>query len=125
MLECHRLGIGLLPPTINAPGPNFAVEGGKIRVPVGRVGGLTERTGERLLAEHGRAPFTSLKDFFLRVHPSGEELEALTRVGAFDEFGKNRTEQFWEAQYLNRTFGGNDEPGQGWLLPPPPLKPCP
>ena len=29
-----------------------------------------------------------------------------------------RTRQFWQAQYLLRTFGSSSEPGQGWLIPP-------
>jgi DNA polymerase III alpha subunit len=40
VLECHRLGIRLLPPTVNQPGPQFGVEGQSIRVPLTRVKGL-------------------------------------------------------------------------------------
>ena len=29
VLECHRLGLKFLPPTVNAPGPGFAVEDGR------------------------------------------------------------------------------------------------
>jgi error-prone DNA polymerase len=32
--------------------------------------------------------------------PTGEELEAMIRAGAFDEFGETRTRQFWQAQHL-------------------------
>lgn len=125
VLECHRLGIPMLPPCINQPGPAFTVEVGKIRVPAMRTKGLTDRTKERVLAERKQKSFGSLKDFYLRVQPNAEELEALMRVGAFDEFGQTRTQQFWEVQYLTRTFGGSTEPGQGWLLPPPSLDKLP
>jgi len=125
VLECHRLGIRLLPPTVNAPGPKFVVEEDCIRVPVTRVKGLTERVGDRLLSERQHGPFKSLKDFYLRVHPSAEELEAFIRVGALDEFGATRTEQFWESLRLQRTFGDTSEPGQGWLLQPPSLDKLP
>ncbi len=125
VLECHRLGICLLPPTINNPGPNFVVEQGQIRVPVTAVKGLTERVKELLLEEANRKSFACLKDFYLRVHPSMEELESLMRVGGFDCFGQSRTQQFWEVQYLHQTFGPNAEPGQGWLLPPPSLDKLP
>ena len=57
-----------------------------------------------------------MRDFYRRVAPPAEELEALIRVGAFDGFGKTRIEQFWEGQYLRRAFAG-DSSGQGWLLP--------
>ncbi len=118
VLECHRLGITLLPPTINQPGPMFQPEGKSIRVPVRCVKGLTNRTGERILNEREHGPFASLADFCRRVMPSAEEMELLLRVGVFDEFGKARTAQFWECQFLQRTFGHAVD-GQGLLLPPP------
>ncbi len=93
VLECHRLGISLLPPSVNDPGPQFRVREGKIRVPLLRVKGLTGRTSETILAERDRDRFSSLPDFLLRVQPLPQEMEALIRVGAFDEFGKSRTTQ--------------------------------
>ncbi len=122
VLECLRLGLHLLPPTVNQPGPKFEVESDRsIRVPVTRLKGLTERTTGALLAERRRAPFLSLADFARRVVPQAEELEALIRAGALDGFDRPRTEQFWEAQFLHRAFGDPHAHGQGWLLPPPGL----
>jgi DNA polymerase-3 subunit alpha len=118
VLECHRLGLKLLPPDVNEPGPAFAVYGNAIRVPVTRLKGLTERTSEKLLAARKKDLFASLADFFHRVRPSGEELEAMIRAGAFDAFGEPRTRQFWSAQYLLRTFNASDETGQSWLISP-------
>jgi len=157
VLECHRLGIPLLPPWVNEPGPGFNVvhassepEGGTagrgpqkrvgdtpplpawiegmrqgsrgenaIRVPVTRVKGLTERTKERLGRERARGEFRSLADFYRRVTPANDEMEALIRVGALDGFGKPRTTQFWDFQFLRCSFGDATDPDQGWLLPPP------
>jgi DNA polymerase III alpha subunit len=116
VLECHRLRIGLLAPSVNQPGPGFAVEQGKIRVPVVRAKGLTQRTADRMIAERQRGPFGSLADFFRRVVPQPEEMEIMVRVGAFDEFGQSRTTQFWGAQQAQRAFGQSAD-GQGWLLP--------
>jgi error-prone DNA polymerase len=123
VLECHRLGIRLLPPWINQPGPHFVVCGKSIRVPVTYVKGLTERTGSRIIQEYDRCGFRSLQDFYRRVSPSPDEMESLIRVGAFDGLGKTRTAQYWESQHLCRSFGQNQsvERGQGWLLPPPGL----
>ena len=118
VLECHRLGITLLPPSINQPGPMFQPVGQAIRVPVRSVKGLTERTSKRILTEREHGEFPSLADFYRRVGPSTEELESLLRVGAFDDFGRSRTAQFWECQFLQRTFGTAGD-GQGLLLPPP------
>lgn len=124
VLECHRLGIRLLPPCIQEPGPTFTVVNGAIRVPVTRMKGLSVATQERLLQEHQRGVFTSLPDFCQRVCPSAEELEALIRLGAFDTFGLSRTALFWEAQFYLRTWS-QENGQQGWLLPPPSLKQLP
>ena len=107
VLECHRLGIPLLPPSVNEPGPHFSVFPGAaaargqivtspaIRVPVLQVKGLTNRTKQALLRERAHGEFSSLTDFFLRVQPLPEEMETLIRVGAFDIFGQSRTAQYW------------------------------
>jgi DNA polymerase III alpha subunit len=126
VLECHRLGLQFLPPSVNQPGPEFKAEGRRqkeeqdaaappemvsafglrpsafIRVPATRAKGLTQRTTECWLAERERRPFISLADFHRRVAPQREELEILIRLGAFDEFDHPRTAQFWEAQLLNK-----------------------
>ena len=78
-----------------------------------------------MLAARERGPFASMADFFHRVAPSGEELEAMIRVGAFDEFGETRTRQFWQAQHLLKTYGASVQSNQGWLVPPPGLEQLP
>jgi DNA-directed DNA polymerase III PolC len=100
ILECHRLGIPLLPPSVNQPGPRFTVSGGAIRVPILNLKGLTLRTRETILRERERAAFVSLPDFFLRVQALPEEMETLIRVGAFDEFGQTRTAQYWQYKHV-------------------------
>lgn len=90
-----------------------------IRVPVTQLKGLTDRTRGRLLSERARGEFRSLPDFYRRVAPLAEEMEALIRVGAFDGFGQPRTAQFWDFQFLRRAFSDDAQPDQGWLLPPP------
>jgi len=153
VLECHRLGIPLLPPSVNEPGPQFTVTeerspkaevrspkegrdpkaeaqaltsaahsdfglrtsdfGPAIRIPLLQIKGLTQRTSEIILRERARGPFASLADFFLRVRALNEEMEALIRVGAFDDFGQSRTAQYWAF----RSLGTNA--GQASRLPPP------
>jgi error-prone DNA polymerase len=102
VLECHRLGLKFLPPTVNEPGPQFTSHGTAIRIPLTRAKGLAERTATRLLTERERGVFISLADFHRRVKPSPEEIETLIRAGGFDEFGQTRTRQFWEAQHLQK-----------------------
>ena len=151
VLECHRLGIRFLSPSVNDPGPDFEVvrtecpettgearlihgsildptsKGSptckrygdrSIRVPLTSMKGLTDRTLNRMLSARRSGVFTSLKDFYQRVLPSTDELESMIRVGAFDLFGDTRTRQFWQAQHLLKTFGGLNDSGQGWLIPP-------
>lgn len=118
VLECHRLGLNLSPPSINEPGPKFVPQGKSIRVPVTQVKAITARTREALLKARERGRFTSLLDFYHRVSPCAEEFEAMIRAGAFDEFSETRTRQFWQAQHLVKTYGSNVETSQGWLIPP-------
>jgi len=125
VLECHRLGIRLRPPTVNAPGPMFEPEGSFLRVPLTRVKGLTERTCLQILKARQEGAFRSQVDFYHRVAPSREEFEAMIRVGAFDVFGETRTRQFWQAQHLCTTYGSTKDPNQGWLLPPAGLEALP
>ena len=99
-LECRRLGIGFLPPDVNASRDGFAPEDGAIRVPLRVVKDITAATLERCRRERERVVFASLRDFFERVNPSATELLNLIRVGAFDGFGEPRTAQFWQVQYL-------------------------
>jgi error-prone DNA polymerase len=99
-LECRRLGIGFLPPDVNASRWNFVPERNAIRVPLRVIKDLTTATIERYKRERERRPFESLRDFYDRVNPSSTELLNLIRVGAFDGFGEPRTAQFWHLQYL-------------------------
>ena len=121
VLESHRLGLKFLPPTVNEPGPKFAVHGNAIRVALTHAKGLSEKTVKRIIAARQQGSFATLADFHRRVNPSHDEIEAIIRAGGFDEFGQPRTRQFWEAQYLHQTFSGAAQTGQGWLLPPPSL----
>jgi DNA polymerase III alpha subunit len=125
VLESHRLGLKLLPPSVNEPGPAFVPHGKFIRVPLTRVKGLTTRTADAIVQARDRGPFESMADFFRRVFPAGEELEAMIRAGGFDEFGETRTRQFWQAQHLLRTFGAGNGTNQGWLIAPPGLEQLP
>ncbi|MGA2247083.1 MAG: DNA polymerase IV [Verrucomicrobiota bacterium] len=112
VLESYRLGLTFLPPSVNEPGPAFAVHGSAIRVPLIRAKGVTERASKRLVAERERGSFSSLADFYQRVKPLPDELETMIRAGAFDEFGETRTRQFWEAQQLAKCGARSGECGR-------------
>ena len=116
VLECHRLGLQFLPPSVNEPGPSFIPHGNSIRVPLVRAKGLTDRTVTRVLAERQHGVFISLSDFYRRVTPASEEMEAMIRAGGLDEFGQSRTRQFWEAQHLMKSHMRNPESKGGQNL---------
>ena len=124
VLECHRLGLKLLPPSVNEPGLGFVAHGHHIRVPLTRVKELTMRTAKALLDARSHGSFESMTDFFRRVLPAKEEWEAMIRAGGFDEFGETRTRQFWQAQHLLKMFGVGNQ-AQGWLIAPPGLEQLP
>jgi DNA-directed DNA polymerase III PolC len=117
VLESYRLGLKFLPPTVNEAGPQFVAHGNAIRVPLTRAKGLTEKIIERLLAERECGSFVSLADFHHRVMPSHEEMEIMIRTGGFDDFGQSRTQQFWEAQQLQRSGAKHQKSEAGtWNL---------
>ena len=118
-IEARRLGIGMAGPDVNGETwkcsvLSFQCSGGSggssqtIRVPLCMVKGLTEGLLKRI--EAGR-PFNSFPDFWRRCAPQTEEAAALLRVGAFDGFGRSRTELFWELRSLAPWIAG-----QGLLL---------
>jgi DNA polymerase III alpha subunit len=97
----------------------------RIRVPALNIKGLTQRAKELILRERERGEFASLPDFFRRVQPLNAEMEVLIQAGAFDDFGKSRTAQFWEFQSLRQSCSSNSSAPtltptfqQLWLLPP-------
>ncbi|MBX7210193.1 MAG: DNA polymerase III subunit alpha [Verrucomicrobiaceae bacterium] len=107
-LECRRLGIGFLLPSVNIAGDAFRVErsdavhgtpaaslGKAIRVPLRYARDLSDATLKRWRRELARQPFVSVRDFCERVHPDGPEALNLIRCGAFDGFGSSRTAHFW------------------------------
>jgi DNA-directed DNA polymerase III PolC len=66
-----------------------------VRVGLSRVFGLTQSTGERLLAAR---PFTSLADLVDRARPTPPELNALILSGALDWTGRTRPALLLEAR---------------------------
>ncbi len=96
MIECRRLGIDVLRPDINRSDLDFTVElqadrRRAIRFGMASVKGVGEAP-VRAIVEARRAdgPFKSLEDFCRRVDlrvVNRRALEALIKVGAFEDFG--------------------------------------
>jgi len=92
--EAERLGIKVLPPSVNAGGVDFAVKDGAILYSMAALknvgaGAIADIVAARL----AKGQFTSLGDFARRVPPQAlnrRAMENLVKAGAFDGFNANR-----------------------------------
>ena len=103
--EARRLGVAILPPDVNKSARSFSAEarpaGGALRVGLGVVKGLSERTLDAIFAERdARGAFLSLPDFLERTRAHTDEAERLIQVGAFDAFDRTRPELLWRLHLL-------------------------
>lgn len=94
--ECRRLGIEVLPPSINQSYKEFSVvpETGHIRFGLPAVKNVGTGPVETILAARSDEPFVSLEDFLKRVDGSAvnrKVMESLIKVGALDDFGERAT----------------------------------
>ncbi len=109
--ECRRMGIEVLPPSVNVSGHRFGVEklpagrtsprqstvypfpiepGIAIRMGLDAIKNLGEGAVDLVVAARGDTPFKSLTDFTERVdlrELNRRGLECLIKVGALDDFG--------------------------------------
>lgn len=97
--EAKRLGIGILPPSVNAPGLKFGVENGKIRfstLAVKNVG--TSIVRAMISARERGGPFTGMEEFLRRLIEEDrtclnrKAIESLIKAGALDDFGRHRSQ---------------------------------
>ncbi len=93
--ECSRIGLSVLPPTVNTGYPEFSVEGDSLRFGLLAVKNIGRAALERLVAEREEnGPFTSFQSFIRRMIPYQEfnrrALESLIKCGALDGLGANR-----------------------------------
>jgi DNA polymerase-3 subunit alpha len=108
--EAERMGVRVLPPSINRSVADFAVEDlpdGKlaIRYALAAVKKIGFAAMQGLEASRGDAPFADTTDFAARIDPqqiSKMQLENLARAGAFDEIEPNRAKMFAGAETILR-----------------------
>ncbi len=92
-VEARRMGIEVLPPSINRSGVHFSVEGEKIRYAMGAIKGVGEGAVEHIIAVRDDRPFASIGDFASRISArqlNKRTLENLVNAGAFDALEQNR-----------------------------------
>lgn len=93
--EAKRLGIEILPPSVNASNLKFSVEGDKIRFGLLAIKGIGAGVIRELIEEREAGPFASFRSFLERVIERGiqkKTVENLIWAGAFDEIHENRAE---------------------------------
>ncbi|WP_150524860.1 DNA polymerase III subunit alpha [Roseibium sediminis] len=91
--EARRMGIDVIPPSINRGQVYFDVADGKILYAMGAIKGVGEQAVEHIVEVRGDRPFKSLGDFARRISPkflNKRTLENLVCAGAFDELEPSR-----------------------------------
>ena len=122
--EAERMGIRVLPPSINLSQADFSVEAlpdGKlaIRYALAAIKKVGAGAMESLVATRGGRPFADVADFASRVDPKSMNkmsLENLARAGAFDALDANRARVFTGAEtILRRAQARAEEAGSGQI----------
>ena len=96
--DLRRRGVEFRAPCVNRSAWETTLETGRVRVGLGRVFGLAEATGERIVAARAERPFRSLANFADRARPTLPELESLVLAGALDFTGRTRPSLLLEAR---------------------------
>jgi DNA polymerase-3 subunit alpha len=95
--DCKRMGITLLPPSVNAAEFEFTIPAPQtIRFGLGAIKGLGQGIIELIVQEREKnGPFETVPEFIARLDPrkiNKKVLESLIKAGAFDEIATNRSE---------------------------------
>jgi len=114
--EARRMGLKILPPSINHAGETFAAQNGGIRVGLTQVKSLTAKAMRAIINGRNLQPFESISDFLSRVPISLKECRNLIECGAMDDLEGNRPQKLWQLHMLyDRTRHRKESVGE--LLP--------
>jgi DNA polymerase-3 subunit alpha len=96
--EAQRMGVRIVPPSVNASEVDFAVKNGVILYSLAALKNVGKGAIEHLAeTRNAGGPFTSLGDFARRINPqvlSKRALESLVKAGAFDVLHSDRARVF-------------------------------
>ncbi len=95
--EADRLGIEVMPPSINESEVMFSVKDERIFYSLCAVKGVGKHVAEHLVEMRGDAPFADFADFATRIDPkviNRRTLETLVNAGAFDCLEQSREKVF-------------------------------
>jgi DNA polymerase-3 subunit alpha len=122
--EAERMGIRVLPPSINASAADFAVERQPdgtlaIRYALAAIKKIGFAAMQSVVQTRGGKPFAGIADFAARVDArqiSKMQLENLARAGAFDTLDPNRARLYAGAEtVLRRAQAQADEAASGQI----------
>ncbi len=91
--ECRRMGIGVLPPSVNESSFDFAVSGSNIRYGLLAIKNLGRQFIDSIISERSLGLYKSFYDFCKRLYGKNmniRAIESLIKCGAFDGLGANR-----------------------------------
>ncbi|RYE76681.1 MAG: DNA polymerase III subunit alpha, partial [Hyphomicrobiales bacterium] len=93
-LDAMRLGIEVVPPSVQTSHKAFEVEDGRIFYSLAAIKGVGEQAVEHIVERRKQGgPYKSLEDFCARIDPkvvNKRTLESLVAAGALDLFGHDR-----------------------------------
>jgi DNA polymerase-3 subunit alpha len=101
--EAERLGIKVVPPSINRSGVAFVVDGNAIYYSLAALKGVGPQAVEAIVAARKTRPFGDLSDLSARINPHAVNkrvIESLAAAGAFDALDGNRARVFAAADAI-------------------------
>ncbi len=85
MYEMVSRGVEFLPPRLGVSDPlKFRVESGKVRVPLGAIGGFGDGAAKILDQEYRERPYDTIEDVRSRGRANNTAIEALKNLGVLD-----------------------------------------
>jgi len=116
--EARRMGLKILPPSINRAAETFTAENGAIRVGLMQVKSLAVKAMRAIIDERNARPFDSISDFLNRVPISLKECQNLIECGAMDDLRGNRPQKLWRLHMLyDRTRRKKERAGELFAAP--------
>ncbi|MEF3254120.1 MAG: DNA polymerase III subunit alpha, partial [Deferribacterales bacterium] len=91
--ECKKMGIKVLPPTINESNKDFTIDKTSIRFGLGAIKNVGFSAIDSILEARKEGKFKSIYDFCSRVDlrlVNRKVIESLIKAGVFDEFNRSR-----------------------------------
>lgn len=103
--EAKRLGLNVLPPDINRS--KYRWQGNEDTILTGllSIKNLSFETAQRIIEKRKETPYTTIADFYHRIHPSEDEATSLIHAGALDslDLAHSREKLLWSLACLKQS----------------------